>query len=467
MFETGKMVKSRWRHHARVATAAALLMASATPAFAQEESAPAPENTTTENTAPENLLPQAEDAPVLATPPAPPIEFVKAEPVWSVSLAEKLLASVNGIDSEGLKPADYRPAKLAAAMQAGASETLDAEAERVFTWLTEDLRDGRTPLKSRVQWFIVDPDSDAMPTYKLLADALESGDIAGVFKTLEPAHSDYAALREALAATPENQTTKRRLIAANMDRWRWLKRDLGKDYLRTNVPEYMLRFVINKKQISTYRTVVGKPGRTATPQLAESVEGLIFNPTWTVPQSIVKGEGLGNRVLANPAWARSKGYKATKGANGYISVVQKPGPTNSLGLVKLDMPNAHAIFLHDTPSRHLFRNANRALSHGCIRTERAAELAMTIALVQGDVPVKRSVSIMKSLKYTRVPVKRELPVYITYFTMATDVNGKMKSFRDVYGRDKPVFRALSRARPIRVGKMKSEEKVVAIEAPGA
>jgi len=145
MLAIGKMVESKWRLYACAVTAA-FLLASAAPAFAQEESAPAPENTTTENAAPENLLPQAEELPVLATPPAPPIEFVEAEPAWSVSLAEKLLASVNGIGSEGLKSADYRPAKLATALQAGEGEALDAEAERVFTWLAEDLRDGRTPM---------------------------------------------------------------------------------------------------------------------------------------------------------------------------------------------------------------------------------------------------------------------------------------------------------------------------------
>src|SRR5690606_41459274 len=103
----------------------------------------------------------------------------------------------------------------------------------------------------------------------------------------------------------------------------------------------------------------GQPGRTATPQLVETVEGVIFNPTWTVPESIVKGEGLGARVLNNPAWARANGYTANRGANGYVSVVQKSGPGNSLGQMKLDMPNPHAIFLHDTPARNLFANANR------------------------------------------------------------------------------------------------------------
>ncbi len=443
--------------------AGAAMLAISFPAAAQEET---PQE-------PENLIPEAaQTVPDTSAEPMAEVPLEQPEPeyvpAWKAAYAENLLTTINAIGSEGLNPEDYQPGKLAAAIAGGEGEQLDAEATRAMTWLIEDMRDGRTPAKSRVQWFVVDPDSDLHPTENLLAQAQESGDIAGILKSLEPMHSDYAALRAELASTPESNQARRKRIMANMDRWRWLKRDLGPDFLLTNVPEYQLRFVVNNQLISTYRTIVGKPGRTATPQLAENIEGVVFNPTWTVPQSIVKGEGLGARVLGNPAWARSMGYTAKTGANGYVSVVQKPGPKNALGMMKLHMPNPHAIFLHDTPSRHLFRNANRALSHGCIRTENALALAMTMALVLGDIPIERSKQIVKSLNYKLVPVKRELPVYITYFTMATDVNGKMSNFRDIYGRDKPVFNAFAKPRPIRAGKkMMSSEKIVPIEAPGA
>ena len=135
------------------------------------------------------------------------------------------------------------------------------------------------------------------------------------------------------------------------------------------MPEFQLRLVVNNKNIRTYKTVVGKPGRTATPQLAEQVTAVVFNPTWTVPQSIVKGEGLGAKVLSNPGWARANGYKATRGANGYVSVVQQPGPGNALGLMKIDMPNPHAIYFHDTPSKSYFNHDVRAFSHGCMRVQ--------------------------------------------------------------------------------------------------
>lgn len=382
---------------------------------------------------------------------------------WSVDNATALLAFVDAIGTEGLDPADYQRDALDAAINQGQGTALNELASTIFVWLVEDLRDGRTPMDARKQWFVVDPDADRLPTAAVMEQALSGGDIAGVLTSLHPSNPDYAALREELAVTPPEAEEKRKLIRANMDRWRWLARDLGGQYLLTNVPEYQLRLTVNNKIIRTYRTIVGKPGRSATPQLAETVEGVVFNPTWTVPQSIVVGEGLGNKVLNNPGWARANGYKGTRGANGWISVVQQPGPGNSLGLMKLDMPNRHAIFLHDTPSRHLFSRDARALSHGCVRTERALELAMTVAILGKGATKEEAVEISTSGKYTRVPVEKTMPVYITYFTFGTDIDGKMRRFNDIYERDAPVLAALDAPRQGNRARVTSEEAVEIID----
>lgn len=358
---------------------------------------------------------------------------------WSLTNVKTLVSVIEGIGTEGLDPADYNLPELRAAIALGTSEQLDELASQTFAWLVEDLRDGRTPMESRKQWFVFDPDADRYPTSTLMTQALESGDLQGALAGIMPEHPDYALLKAELAKTPAAKGKHRKMIRANMDRWRWLARDLGSQYLMTNVPEFQLRLTVNDNIVRTYKTVVGKPGRTATPQLAESVEGVIFNPTWTVPQSIVKGEGLGARVLNNPTWARNAGYKATKGENGWVSVVQQPGPTNSLGLMKLDMPNRHAIFLHDTPARGLFANDNRALSHGCIRTERATELAITLAILQGGLSPEEGVNLIKGGEYTKVGFQKTMPVYITYFTMAKDIEGKLSTFPDIYDRDAPVL----------------------------
>jgi murein L,D-transpeptidase YcbB/YkuD len=189
---------------------------------------------------------------------------------------------------------------------------------------------------------------------------------------------------------------------------------------------------------------------------------VVFNPTWTVPQSIVRGEGLGERVMGNPRWARANGYVGTRGANNFITVVQQPGPGNSLGRMKLEMPNPHAIFFHDTPSRNLFGNANRALSHGCIRTERALELAITMAILGQGATRDEAVAIATSGEYTKVPIKREMTAYITYFTMATDIEGDLTTFADIYGRDAPVLASLDQPR-VENRSGESDDEIIVIE----
>ncbi|MFM9936154.1 MAG: L,D-transpeptidase family protein, partial [Novosphingobium sp.] len=307
-------------------------------------------------TAPIKPAAQAPKAPVpVATPTAAPTGAAATSPIpqpvpqpiaipappplahWTIPDAQALLAEIKGIGSEGLGPADYEPAKLASMLAKGESADLDTLASRLFVWLAEDLRDGRTPMPARVQWFAVDPDQDLHPNSQLLAQATETHDIPGVLASLTPTHPDYALLRDMLPKAKDPRQIA--MIKANMDRWRWLARDMGLQYLIINVPEQELRLTVNNKVIRTYRAIVGKPGKTATPQLAEQVKNVVFNPTWTVPQSIVVGEGLGKRLIASPASARRQGYVATKAADGTITVVQQPGETNSLGRVKLDMPN--------------------------------------------------------------------------------------------------------------------------------
>jgi len=404
-----------------------------------------------------------------ATPAAAPTAPVKLETVinpvpianWTVEDANDLLGVIAQIGSEGLMPADYQPDALRAAIAAGAGPALDEQASRSFAWLAEDLRDGRTPMPSRLQWFAVDSDQDTNPTEALLKNATTNHDIPGALATLAPTYFDYAVLKEALAATPKQDVARRDAIRINMDRWRWLPRDLGNIYLITNVPEFQLRLTVNGKPIRTYRTVVGRPGKTATPQLAETVSAVVFNPTWTVPQSIVVGEGLGAKLMARPR----AGYKATKSADGTITVVQQPGDSNSLGRMKIDMPNPHAIYLHDTPSKSLFNANVRAFSHGCIRTERAVELGMTMAILGAGLSQEDAVSYFESQKYHKVAMTRTFPVYLTYVTFGTDITGQLSAFGDIYGRDAPVLASFRKPRELHTSQRASTEAIIKLDNP--
>jgi len=410
--------------------------------------------------------PAATPAVVVATPsPVPSAPLDEPVMTWTLADAQSLLLAITKASADGLLPDDYQPEALRAAIAAGEGAALDAQASRSFAWLAEDMRDGRTRMDSRLQWFVVDSDVDTTPTYALMERALASHNAVAVIAALAPTHPDYAVLKAKLAATPRADKATRDLIRVNMDRWRWMPHDLGKFYLFTNVPEFQLRLTVDNTIIRSYRTIVGKPGKTATPQLAEVVEGVIFNPTWTVPQSIVVGEGMGARLYGNPAKAAREGYKVTKAADGTIIVVQQPGANNSLGRLKLDMPNEHAIFLHDTNARGLFGQSFRALSHGCVRTENAVQLGMTMARLGGGIPTTETQEIANSGTYTRVPMTKTFPIYIMYFTYASDITGKLTAFKDLYGRDGAVLASFAAPRAAWDGKRKSSEAIIKLDNP--
>ena len=457
------VVRGRYRLGMGIALGVGLTSAVALAAAQPQNILPGPAPAASPNPVPTTAPTVAPDTTAPKIVPQVPLD----EPVvnWSAADAQSLLGVIEGIDADGLIPADYQPEKLRSVIAAGDPAALDAQASKSFAWLAEDMRDGRTRFDARLQWFVVDSDVDANPTSALMDRALKSHDVAGVFEGLQPTVPDYGELKGLLAVTPKADKTRRNLIRINMDRWRWLPRQLGKYYLLTNVPEFQLRLTVDNSIIRSYRTIVGKVGKTATPQLSAVVQGVVFNPTWTVPQSIVKGEGLGAKLIGNPASALRQGYKVTKSKDGTITVVQQPGPGNSLGMIKLDMPNEHAIFIHDTPSRGLFAQPNRALSHGCVRTERAAELGITMAILGAGMTSAQAVDIVTSGKYTRVPMTKTFPVYIMYFTMASDIQGKMGTFPDLYSRDGAVLASFAAPRKAWTGQRQSTEKVVKLDNP--
>ena len=392
--------------------------------------------------------PQSAQRPVLAQPvdPAPQVTFAAEAQLppgvvaWPRERAQALLDSMPLLAAEGLDPADYGLDRLRTALSVGDEAVVAQVASAIFTAVVEDLRDGHTPRASRKEWYSDETDSVALSTQLLLRRAADGESLPAIYQSLVPTHPGYAALRAGLAVETDPQARAR--IRANMDRWRWLPRDLGDTYIIVNVPEYEVRLMMNGQLARSYRAIVGQPGRNATPQFSDVVEGVVFNPTWTVPQSIVVGEGLGQRVLSNPAWAKARGYSATRGADGYVSVVQAPGPGNSLGKMKLDMPNDYAIFLHDTPAKQLFDQNERALSHGCIRTEDALELAYTMTVLGEGGTIEDAVAAAASGEYTKVALARHVPVYITYFTVNAGKDGGLQTFADLYGRDGPVLAAL-------------------------
>lgn len=360
-------------------------------------------------------------------------------PDWTIEQATALLTAIEASGAEALFPADYAPGALAVAITQGQGPALNQAATNSFLLLATHLRDGRTPNAARRQWFMVDSDDKSMPLMPLLASALSSGDIAGALSGLNPEHPDFAALRDALGLAKDKATADR--IRVNMERWRWMPRALGPRYIFTNVPEYMTRVVHADKVIAAHKAVVGKV-TTATPQLNVLATGIILNPTWTLPRSIIN-EGIGATIASRPAVARAQGYTWT-GKGPTLSVVQSAGPGNALGMMKLEMLNEHAIYLHDTPSKGAFAAAERAFSHGCIRTERALHFSGLMSVLFAGRTAEEFGEAYASGKTTRFGFDDPFPVYIGYQTMARDAAGKLVSFKDLYGRDAPVIASFAR-----------------------
>ena len=360
-------------------------------------------------------------------------------PPWSETNATALLSFIEQVGDEGLFAKDYAPDALAAAILAKDQARLDKIATDTFLLLATHLRDGRTPNAARKQWFMVDSDTDSEPLLSLLSAALQAGDVAETLAGLDPAHPDFALLKAALkkAKTADDANA----IRVNMERWRWMPRDLGQRYIVSNVPEYLTRVVHDGTVIATHKAVVGKPS-TPTPQLNPMATGIIVNPTWTLPRSIIN-EGIGATIANNPASARAQGYTWT-GSGKTLSVVQKPGPNNALGVMKMEMLNDHAIYLHDTPSKGAFNAAARAFSHGCIRTERALHFSglMTV-MFAGRSPEEFGEAIAGG-ETTRFGFDEPFPVYIAYWTAVPDGKGGVKKLADIYDRDAPVVASFAR-----------------------
>ena len=410
--------------------------------------------------APPPLAPPLQPAPPVVQPPAnsaavpaDPAQAVVADPTWGLDTAGQLLAIIQTVDKRGLIPADYEPAALQAAITAGAGPELDALATRLFTNLATDLRDGRTPISARGDWFVTDTDAKTLPIDIAVRIGLESRDIEGALAALEPKHPDYAALKAELAKVPATNTARIARLRANLDRWRWLPQSLGVKYVLANIPEYMVRVNTYGRNIAAYRVIVGKLD-TPTPQLSSSATGIVVHPPWVLPQSIIRQE-VGPLIARNPAAARARGYTWTD-EGGSLSVVQKPGPTAALGQLKIDMPNRHSIFLHDTPNKSLFANNPRAYSHGCLRTERAFELGILLSLLQSgqrldDADARNAIAdnlvkLIRAGKTTKAPFKESIPVYISYFTIASAGSGPLLTFPDLYSWDARIIESFAKPR---------------------
>ncbi len=244
-------------------------------------------------------------------------------------------------------------------------------------------------------------------------------------------------------------------LISNMERWRWMPRDLGYNHIFVNIPEFKLWIIKDSLVTHETRVVVGKP-ETQTPIFSDEVEFVIVNPTWTVPPSIALKEYL-PKLRDNPYALQNKGFEIVRngrvvdpgtvdwwsGNPANVSIRQPPGERNALGHIKFMFPNSHAVYLHDTPQKKFFAEDSRAYSHGCVRVEDPFALAeVVLGGRDGGWPQERVERLIGGQRERTITLSRHMPVHLAYFTVTTDADGKPVKARDVYGHDSRVKRAL-------------------------
>jgi murein L,D-transpeptidase YcbB/YkuD len=232
-------------------------------------------------------------------------------------------------------------------------------------------------------------------------------------------------------------------VIANMERWRWLPRDLGRNYVMVNVPDYTLKVVKDGSVVWRTKIVAGKP-QTPTPLTSAYMQTIVVNPSWYVPQSIIQNELL-PQYDQDPHIFERLGLEVKRGPDGNINVVQPPGAANALGRIKFNFPNKFQVYLHDTPEKKLFTYERRAFSHGCMRVEdptKFGEVMLSMAMA-GPTPSSPQLLQMFGHEERTFTLQTQPKVHLTYQTAFVDDSGRLIQREDLYGFDARIRAILS------------------------
>jgi L,D-transpeptidase YcbB len=366
-----------------------------------------------------------------------------------------------------LLPQDYHYAELREMPVPPFGRTVRYRKEALLTdaflAIAQDLKYGRIEVRNDQKVI----DSLAL---NVLESALSTKKIREFLESQEPGHPQYrllkSSLREMLNKLDSSdrrvllsgvtydsvaEHKKIQLVEVNMERWRSESAEFGDRYIWINVPSYQLQVVEGNQRVLESRIIVGHPD-TPTPTLSSTVESISFYPYWHVPRKIAVEELLPaikqdssylrrndfevldkNGAVRNPAtldWKKfNKDYFP-------FSLRQREGTRNSLGIIKFVFDNPYAVFLHDTNAKGLFRRNVRALSHGCIRMEKAAELARYLVPEPGTIDKR-----IQEKKQITLGVRRPVPIYVRYFTCESRDDAPT-FYDDIYGLDRAIIKSL-------------------------
>lgn len=326
-----------------------------------------------------------------------------------------------------------------------------------FTALKPGAQDARVPqVRDKLQFW---GDYNG----ELLADDTYDGELKIAVEKFQHRHGLEVdgvigkATWQALNISPQQRLED---IRVNLERWRWLDEDTGKRFIVVNIADFDLRVYEDNKVIFQKPVIVGRNYRK-TPVFSDAVKYLVLNPTWTVPYKLAVQDKLPD-IKKDSAYLSRMGFsvfrqgtteeipaqtidwESLSRGNFPYRLVQGPGPLNALGQVKFMFPNAYDVYLHDTPSKELFKKTERAFSSGCIRLADPIELAELLLSSQG-MKKEDIQAILDSGKTTTIYLKSPLPIHIEYWTAWVDQVGRLNFRNDIYDRDKPVRVALQQA----------------------
>jgi murein L,D-transpeptidase YcbB/YkuD len=350
----------------------------------------------------------------------------------------------------------YQRLRLAyAAWRARATEPFPAPIPDGPT-LKPGLQDARVPaLRDRL---IYAGDTSVTATGGIEYDA-ETQAAVMRFQVQHGLDPDGAVGKKSLSMLNRNAADRAKTIALNMERLRWMPDDLGPKYVIVNIADFRLNYIANRKVILNMAVVVGRPYRR-TPVFSDNIRYIDFSPTWTVPPTVLVKDII-PKLKKDPAAIDRLGFEFFTSGNAGVKVDpatidwatvtpksfpyqirQRPGEENALGRVKFMFPNAHNIYLHDSPHRELYAFSERAFSSGCIRLSQPTALAKALLAQMQDWSEQRIEDSMDQPNPVRVNLPEPVPVHITYMTAWVDDQGEVQFRPDIYDRDRDLAEAL-------------------------
>ena len=364
--------------------------------------------------------------------------------------ASSAIARLKNADADGLEVGDYKTPNFAGL---GPDALAEADLKLTQTVLTyaRHVQAGRFSY-TRVSRNIELPQAAPESTDVLNAMAATQ-DADKALDAFSPQHEEYqklkamlAELRGASGAKKGDASRQIDTIIANMERWRWYPRDLGKAHVIVNQPDFTLRVMHEGNQVWTTRIVIGKP-RTPTPLLSETMKHITVNPTWNVPPSIVYGEYLPAQAQ-DPTVLSRMGLRVSYSGGG-VHISQPPGPGNALGRIRFNFPNRFLVYQHDTPDKYYFAHETRAYSHGCMRVQdpaKYAEVLLNIVRPQEHWTAERITRMYGSSEHNLQLQPTPVWVHLTYQTAFIDKAGKLQMRRDIYNIDSRTIAAIKGGR---------------------